>query len=209
MRANGPAMAFNGGQRGTGPPGPGGREGPRGEAFAGGNRGAINIARLFAQGGPLVQAMQWPLELDMGFGFEMGIGGIVVGGDDDEFDDLPDLVGGGGIEDLTGARNVHDHSIASTTRKNLKRIREKCTRPQDADTVREEVTDFLLGSDQFADGVKADALEVVDSLSSTKNTSAGDSQLGALADAPLTMPGKSSKRKYVRNTSTSWGCPQA
>ena len=90
-------------------------------------------------------------------------------------------------DDEHGRQNVHDHSVASTMRENLRRLRDRQASasankpPPDLEIVRECVRDHLLESTSIGDAVKQDALDVVDSLSDAEAVSAGTSQLGALS----------------------------
>ena len=101
-------------------------------------------------------------------------------------------------------QNVHDHTIARTTRHNLASIVDSLKpgeRVAGAESVR-QVTDFMLTSDSWDAKAKEDALDVVDSLNDAPNESAGVSQLGALSAVwsaiyRISCP---EKRKNVRET---------
>ena len=127
--------------------------------------------------------------------------------DDDEFADMPGLLID--IEDdyddedgARGRQNVHDHSVASITRENLRRMRETQSHVRDLPGVRERVLDFCLSSDDHSDEVKQDAVDVIDTLTAANNASAGDSQLGALVTVwtAISNLADSDTRHNVRNT---------
>lgn len=81
------------------------------------------------------------------------------------------------------SQNVHDHTVARTVKRNLENVR-GLLKPDDRIGGREAVeqaTDFLLTSDVWNGDQKADALDVLDSLNDSANTSAGMSQLDAMS----------------------------
>ena len=102
------------------------------------------------------------------------------------------------------SQNVHDHTIARTTKLNLGNMErslevgERVGRSESA----EQVTDFLLTNDKWSAEAKVDALEVLDSLNDEHNESAGTSQLGALATvwSALHRIASPDKRRDVRDT---------
>lgn len=75
-------------------------------------------------------------------------------------------------------QNVHDHSVARTVYSNIAGLQEYKT--GSIDGVVEQVVDSLLNSEGIDAQLKANALEVVDSLNDDYNTGTGTSQLGAL-----------------------------
>lgn len=102
------------------------------------------------------------------------------------------------------SQNVHDHTIARTTNRNLANVAASLQVGERIDG-REAVcqaTDFLLTSDNWDGTCKADALDVLDSLNDSPNESAGMSQLDALSAVwsaihRISCP---DKRRHVRET---------
>ena len=83
-------------------------------------------------------------------------------------------------DDDDDRQNVHDHSVAAATRRNLRELRARV--PATTGSIERTVSivmDFVLESDASV-SVKSDAFEVLDSLKPDHDASAGDSQLGAL-----------------------------
>lgn len=158
---------------------------------------ARDLERLFDPVHAMVQALHADgqerqihvqLDLPVHFGFDLDAG------IDELLADLPDLVDEDGevvVDDgqgaamgrLAGKQNVHDHSVASTTRENLRTLREKLGRslPSRSEDARENVLQHLLDTESVSQTVKEDAYDVIVSLNDKPNTSAGDSQLGALS----------------------------
>ena len=135
---------------------------------------------------PIRQVPNLPFDFNVGLGFGVDLGlDFLFAADGDEFDDdMEDDAEA--MERFVGKQNVHDHSVACTTRENLRHLREKhalsaASQSMSFARVREEVIAFLLALEDVGDTLKADALEVVDALTDIEAVSAGSSQLGALA----------------------------
>lgn len=94
-----------------------------------------------------------------------------------------------GSNDGADLENVHEHSVAATTRRNLSALRSRVTDQSCATTseTRESVIAHVLGCEGVSDAVKAAAFEVVDALTDDHNAAAGASQLDALQIVWATM----------------------